>query len=227
MRGGIFDATEAAFSRFWCVFWATARSSSSIVCSNESKVCSHQLQHDKQEGLIQCWSNFWMMQVALLVLLLLSSGVNYLFWDTNVFLAKMELWGFLVDVWILFNCLTTTVVKCTQWLVKFMIIINNTQQRTAATRTLGASWERPEIRHQVDVEKKREKIHNQIEFWTALWQRTRGRLQYTGEAKAVFPKSLYCISVLRFECCAYLIRNIEEKHELCIISSNEICFKQV
>ena len=164
MRGGIFDATEAAFSRFWCVFWATARSSSSIVCSNESKVCSHQLQHDKQEGLIQCWSNFWMMQVALLVLLLLSSGVNYLFWDTNVFLAKMELWGFLVDVWILFNCLTTTVVKCTQWLVKFMIIINNTQQRTAATRTLGASWERPEIRHQVDVEKRERKYIIRLNF---------------------------------------------------------------
>ena len=106
-----------------------------------------------------------MMQVALLVLLLLSSGVNYLFWDTNVFLAKMELWGgFLVDVWILFNCLTTTVVKCTQWLVKFMIIINNTQQRTAATRTLGASWERPEIRHQVDVEKRERKYIIRLNF---------------------------------------------------------------
>ena len=105
-----------------------------------------------------------MMQVALWVLLLLSSGVNYLFWDTNVFLAKMELWGFLVDVWILFNCLTTTVVKCTQWLVKFMIIINNTQQRTAATRTLGASWERPEIRHQVDVEKRERKYIIRLNF---------------------------------------------------------------
>ena len=61
--------------------------SSSIVCSNESKVCSHQLQHDKQEGLIQCWSNFWIDDAGGP----LSSGVNYLFWDiTNVFLAKMD-----------------------------------------------------------------------------------------------------------------------------------------
>lgn len=145
--------------------------SSSIVCSNESKVCSHQLQHDKQEGLIQCWSNFWIDDAGGP----LSSGVNYLFWDTKIQRFSSENGIMRLLGW----CLNS--IQLLDYCCKMHSVAREVHDHHQQHTTKNGSYSdfRSKLRRTGNPtsgwcwKRERKYISNQIEFWTAVWQRAR------------------------------------------------------